>query len=69
MGLRILVPIKHAIDPESLEFRESEGGIKFERMYRRINECDRYAVQEAVRLKEQYGGEVVIVTVGPEVRK
>ena len=31
-----------------------------------INEWDRYAVEEAVQLKEQYGGSVTVVTVGPE---
>jgi electron transfer flavoprotein beta subunit len=30
-----------------------------------INEMDEYAIEEALRLKEAHGGEVVIVTMGP----
>ncbi|MFH0799896.1 MAG: electron transfer flavoprotein subunit beta/FixA family protein [Pseudomonadota bacterium] len=37
-----------------------EGGIKWV-----INPYDEYAVEEALRLKEKKGGEVVIVTAGP----
>jgi electron transfer flavoprotein beta subunit len=31
-----------------------------------INEMDEYAIEEALRLKEAHGGEVVVLTVGPE---
>src|SRR5258708_38904985 len=31
-----------------------------------INEMDEYAIEEALRLKEAHGGEVVILTVGPD---
>ena len=31
-----------------------------------INELDEYAIEEALRLKEKHGGEVTILTVGPE---
>lgn len=30
-----------------------------------INECDEYALEEALKLKEAHGGEVVILTIGP----
>jgi electron transfer flavoprotein beta subunit len=38
-----------------------EGGIEFE-----INEPDAYALEEALRLKEKHGGEVVVLCAGPE---
>lgn len=38
-----------------------EGGIKWV-----MNPYDEYAVEEAVQWKEKYGGEVTIVTVGPD---
>jgi len=38
-----------------------EQGLVFD-----INECDRYAVEEAVRLKEKFGGTVTAITLGPE---
>jgi electron transfer flavoprotein beta subunit len=31
-----------------------------------LNESDAYALEEALRLKEQHGGEVVVLTAGPE---
>src|SRR3712207_6107206 len=30
-----------------------------------INEMDEYAIEEALRIKEAHGGEVVVVTMGP----
>ncbi len=38
-----------------------KGGIVFD-----INEWDNYAVEEAVLLKEKYGGSVTVVSLGPE---
>jgi electron transfer flavoprotein beta subunit len=37
-----------------------EGSLSFE-----ANESDTYALEEALRLKEKHGGEVVVVTLGP----
>jgi electron transfer flavoprotein beta subunit len=31
-----------------------------------INEMDEYAIEEALRLREAYGGEVIILTMGPQ---
>src|SRR3712207_9148268 len=31
-----------------------------------INEMDEYAIEEALRIKEAHGGEVTILTMGPE---
>jgi len=36
-----------------------EAGLTFE-----ISECDEYALEESLKLREKYGGEVVILTVG-----
>ncbi len=38
-----------------------EGDVSFE-----INESDHYGLEEALRLKEKHGGEVVVVTMGPD---
>lgn len=39
----------------------SDDGVKFV-----INPYDEYAVEEAIRIKEQHGGSIVAVSVGPE---
>lgn len=38
-----------------------ESNVSFE-----INESDHYGLEEALRLKEKHGGEVVVVTLGPD---
>ena len=38
----------------------NEGNLSFE-----ISECDEYALEEALRLKEQHGGEVTLLSIGP----
>src|SRR3712207_4205784 len=41
-----------------------EGDLSFE-----VNESDGYALEEALRLKEKKGGEVVVCTLGPQRTK
>lgn len=63
--MKILVLAKHAADPESEIKVASDGksvesaGLVFD-----INDWDRYAVEEAIRIKESLGGEIVVVGVG-----
>ncbi|MFX1564302.1 MAG: electron transfer flavoprotein subunit beta/FixA family protein [Promethearchaeota archaeon] len=63
--MKIIVPIKQVpeiaevkIDPETKTLvREGVPSI--------LNPFDEFAVEEAVRIKEKYGGEVIVVTMGP----
>ncbi|MCX8117167.1 MAG: electron transfer flavoprotein subunit beta/FixA family protein [Desulfobacterota bacterium] len=49
---------------------EKDGkDIKKDHLVFALNDWDGYAVREAVRLKEELGGEVVVMTVGPEESK
>lgn len=63
--MNICVIMKQTFDTEEkikLENgRVSEDGVKFI-----INPYDEYAVEEAIRQKEQHGGNVTVVSVGPE---
>ncbi|AIY90726.1 electron transfer flavoprotein subunit beta/FixA family protein [Geoglobus acetivorans] len=63
--MNIIVLAKHAADPES-EIRVSQDGKSVDErgLVFDINDWDRYAVEEAIRLKEEHGGEVVVVGVG-----
>jgi electron transfer flavoprotein beta subunit len=62
--VNILVLLKQTFDTEERIVVENgkvkEDGVKFV-----INPYDEYAVEEAIRLKEQFGGEVTVVSVGP----
>jgi len=65
--LKILVTVKRGEDPESrIAVRPDGQGIVTEGVAYKINPFDEIAVEEALRLSERYGGEVVAVSVGPE---
>lgn len=63
--MNILVCLKQTFDTEERITIEnghiSEEGVEFI-----INPYDEYAVEEAIRLKEKHGGEVTVLTIGPE---
>ncbi|HEX9023190.1 MAG TPA: electron transfer flavoprotein subunit beta/FixA family protein [Geobacteraceae bacterium] len=67
--MKILVCIKQVPDPDS-RFRPNAGGVWFDEadIAWRMNEYDEYAVEQALRLKEQLEGvpEVIALSVGPE---
>lgn len=62
--MNILVCLKQTFDTEERIVLENgtikEDGVKFV-----INPYDEYAVEEAIRLKEENDGEVVVISVGP----
>lgn len=63
--MNILVVLKQTFDTEEKVVIENgkivEDGVEFI-----INPYDEYAVEEAIKLKEEHGGEVTVITVGPE---
>ncbi len=63
--MKIIVLAKHAPDPESEISVASNGkSVSESGLVYDINDWDRYAVEEAIRIKEERGGEVVVVGVG-----
>lgn len=63
--MKIIVLAKHAPDPESEISVASDGkSVSQSGLVYDINDWDRYAVEEAIRIKEEKGGEVVVVGVG-----
>ncbi|MBA4494597.1 electron transfer flavoprotein subunit beta/FixA family protein [Paenactinomyces guangxiensis] len=63
--MNILVCLKQTFDTEERITIEN-GQINEEGAEFVINPYDEYAVEEAIRLKEQHGGEVTVITIGPE---
>jgi len=63
--MNVYVLLKQTFDTEEkitiINGQVTEEGIKFI-----INPYDEYAVEEGIRIKEQQGGQVVAVSVGPE---
>jgi electron transfer flavoprotein beta subunit len=65
--VKILSCIKPVPDPTSrLTFNESRTWIKTQDLTFVASEADNYALEEALRLKERHGGEVVVVSMGGE---
>ncbi len=70
--MKILVCAKFVPDTDHLIIKESEGGkaVIGDLSEYRMNRFDEFAVEEAVRIKEQSGGVIVdVLTVGPEPSK
>jgi electron transfer flavoprotein beta subunit len=67
MPLKILVTVKRVEDPESrIRVRPDAAGIVTDGVNYKLNPFDEIAVEEALRLRERHGGEVVVVSVGGE---
>ncbi len=63
--MNIIVLAKHAPDPESEIAVAGDGkSVETRGLVYDINDWDRYAVEEAIRIKEDKGGEVIVVGVG-----
>lgn len=64
--MKIAVCIKQVVTPETRVRANAAGTwIRDEAASWALNEPDAYALEEALRLKEQHGGEVIAVSAGP----
>lgn len=64
--MRIVVCVKHVPDVQSERRLTDDGRLDRDQGDGTINELDENAVEAAVSLVEQHGGEVVALTVGPD---
>lgn len=64
-GPSIIVPIKQVPDMEEVEFDREEGRIDRSSADAEPNPFDLNALEEAVLLKEEVGGEVITISMGP----
>lgn len=65
--MKILVPIKPVPNPdEKVKLKADGSGVQLDGVKMVVNPFCEIAVEEALRLKEKLGGEVVPVTVGPK---
>ena len=64
--MKIIVAIKHVVSRDSvLEIRHDGRWIDEEDLSFEMNEPDAYALEAALQLKEQHGGEVIALCAGP----
>ncbi len=65
MALKLLVTAKRVEDPESkIKVKPDGSGIVTDGVNYKMNPFDEIAVEEALRLKEKHGGEVVVASIG-----
>lgn len=64
--MNIVVCIKQTFDTEAKIALNGEGKIDSSGVNLIINPYDEFAIEEGIRLKEQFGGEVTVVTLGGE---
>lgn len=63
--MNIIVCLKQTFDTEEKIVIEN-GGISEDGVEFIINPYDEYAVEEAIKLRDEFGGEITLVTVGPD---
>jgi electron transfer flavoprotein beta subunit len=64
-GVKIIVPIKQVPETGAVKMDETTGTMIREGVEAIINPLDLYGIELAIRLREQFGGEVVTISMGP----
>ncbi len=64
--MHIVVCTKHAPDTEAKMSVDDAGNVSWGESPLIINPWDEYAVEEALTLRDEHGGKVTVVSVGPE---
>jgi electron transfer flavoprotein beta subunit len=63
--MKVVVCIKQVPDTTEVKINPETNTLIREGVESIINPFDMYAIEEAVRLKERFGGEVIVITMGP----
>ncbi len=64
--MKIIVPIKQVPETSNVKMDPETGTMVRSGVEPIVNPLDLYAVEEAVRLKAEYGGEIIAITMGPQ---
>ena len=63
--MRIVVPIKQVPETRNVRMDEATGTVIRDGVASIVNPLDLYAIESAIQLREEHGGEVVCVSMGP----
>ncbi|MCX5778051.1 MAG: electron transfer flavoprotein subunit beta/FixA family protein [Elusimicrobia bacterium] len=63
--MHIVVCIKQVPNTTNVQIDATTGTLKREGVEAIINPFDEYAIEEAIRLKERFGGKTTVITMGP----
>ncbi|RME29336.1 MAG: electron transfer flavoprotein subunit beta/FixA family protein [Deltaproteobacteria bacterium] len=65
--MKVLVTVKRVTDPDvKIKVKPDGSGVVTEGIDFKVNPFDEIAVEEALRIKEKLGGEVVVASIGPQ---
>lgn len=65
--MKILTTVKRVTDPDmKVKIKPDGDGIVTDGVEYKMNSFDEYGVEAAIQLKEAHGGEVIVVSVGPD---
>ncbi|HUU00553.1 MAG TPA: electron transfer flavoprotein subunit beta/FixA family protein [Myxococcota bacterium] len=65
--MKVLVTAKRVTDPDvKIKVKPDGSGVVTEGIDFKVNPFDEIAVEEGIRIKEKFGGEVVVVSIGPK---
>ncbi len=65
--MKILVTAKRVTDPEmKIKVKEDGSGIELSSLSFKVNPFDEIAIEEALRIKEDKGGEVIVIGIGSD---
>lgn len=67
--MKIVVCVKQVPDTNEVKIDEEKGTLIREGVPSIINPEDKIAIEEAVRLKEEFGGEITVISMGPPQAK
>ncbi|MGF7396571.1 electron transfer flavoprotein subunit beta/FixA family protein [Thermoanaerobacterium thermosaccharolyticum] len=64
--MKIVVPIKQVPETSNVKMNPETGTMVREGVESIINPLDLYAIETAIRLKEKFGGQVIVISMGPD---
>jgi electron transfer flavoprotein beta subunit len=66
MKLNIIIPIKQVPETSNVKMDKETGTMIRDGVVSVINPLDLYAIEAGIQLKEQFGGKVIVCTMGPQ---
>lgn len=63
--MNIVIPIKQVPETSNVKMDEESGTMKREGVESIVNPLDLYAIEVGINLKEEYGGKVTVISMGP----
>ncbi len=69
-SLRIIVCVKQVVDTSDMKIDPNTKKPILAGLEKKVNDIDKNAVEEAIRIKEKHGGSITVITVGePDARE